>query len=88
MKHMPVLEEMHGPPTIAATWSCTSDHKQTSATPTRHVHATTSDHATTTRAHYTKVTEFPTVHSITRAPLERKHVDLSQPDDRILLMTK
>jgi hypothetical protein len=46
MKHMPVLEEMHGPPTVVATWSCTSDCKWTSATPTRHVHATTSDRAT------------------------------------------
>jgi hypothetical protein len=59
-------------PTVAATWSCTSDHKWTSATQTRHVHAIASDRATTTRVCYTKVTEFPAVRMITRAPLGRK----------------
>jgi hypothetical protein len=72
MKRMPVLEEMHDPPTIFATWSCTSDHKQMSTTPTRHVHATASDRVAATRARYTKVIEFPTMHSITWATRERK----------------
>jgi hypothetical protein len=80
MKCMPILEEMHVPPTIVATWSCTSDRKRMSTTPIHHVHATVSDRVAATRSCYTKVTKFPTIRSITQAPLE-KNANLSQPGD-------
>jgi hypothetical protein len=72
MKCMPVLKEMHGPQPLLPPGVARATTNGTSTTPTRHMHATTSDHAATTRVYYTKVTEFPTVCSITRAPLERK----------------
>jgi hypothetical protein len=87
VKHMPVLEEMHGLPTIVATWSCTrATTNETSATPTRHMHATASDCNNNQSSLY-KVTSFQQCARLLGHPV-KENVDLSQPDDRILLMTE
>jgi hypothetical protein len=72
MKCMQVLKEMHGPQPLLPPGVARATTNGHPATQTRHVHAIASDRATTTRVRYTKVTEFPTVRMITRAPLGRK----------------